>query len=423
MRGIDNKSYYYLMEEEKRYYNDSTGTGNTLNLSHPNVLRMVMDSLRYWVKDMRVDGFRFDLATSLARDRGKFDEHASFLEVVAQDPILSSVKLIAEPWDTAPSGYQLGRFPPAWAEWNDRYRDTVRRFWRGDGGQLPELASRLSGSSDIYDQRGRRPWASVNFVTAHDGFTLHDLVSYNSKHNEANLEDNLDGHEHNYACNNGVEGAADEPEILQHREQQKRNLLTSLLFSQGVPMLLAGDEFGQTQHGNNNAYCQDNETTWLDWGKSQGEGKILLAFFKSLVGLRREHIIFHRHRFFHGKSIRGTKSKDVLWLKPDGQVMRQDDWSSRTARSLAMLISGEAGKLHLTERGEREPDDTFILILNATDETVEYVLPEAQALSAPVILIDTSQDVINSGTKQFVDDSCLIAPHAFVVIIYPRCAD
>ncbi|WP_417566902.1 glycogen debranching protein GlgX [Marinobacter sp.] len=418
-RGIDNKSYYYLMEGEARYYNDFTGTGNALELRHPSVLRMVTDSLRYWIREMGVDGFRFDLATTLARVNGEFDEHASFLDSVAQDPLLSTVKLIAEPWDAGDAGYQLGRFPPGWAEWNDRYRDSVRKFWRGDPGQLPELASRLSGSSDIYDSRGRRPWASVNFVTAHDGFTLHDLVSYNEKHNEANQEGNRDGNEHNYSWNCGVEGPTDDPEVIQLREQQKRNLLATLMLSQGVPMLLAGDEFGHTQNGNNNAYCQDNEISWLDWTGIDAEGRALMAFVQSLIQLRRQHIVFHRHRFFHGKEIPGTKTKDITWLMPNGEEMDKKNWESETEKSVAVLISGEAGQYHLTEHGEREPDDTFLLVLNALAETVEFALPEVKHFSHQTVVIDTASKGEEGGiVEREVKSPFFAKPRSLALIKY-----
>ncbi|AOY87453.1 glycogen debranching enzyme GlgX [Marinobacter salinus] len=419
LRGIDNKSYYYLMGGEARYYNNFTGTGNALELRHPSVLRMVTDSLRYWVNEMGVDGFRFDLATTLARVNGEFDEHASFLDSVAQDPLLSTVKLIAEPWDAGDAGYQLGRFPPGWAEWNDRYRDSVRKFWRGDPGQLPELASRLSGSSDIYDVRGRRPWTSVNFVTAHDGFTLHDLVSYNEKHNEANQEDNQDGHEHNYSWNCGVEGPTDDPEVIHLREQQKRNLLATLMLSQGVPMLLAGDEFGHTQDGNNNAYCQDNEISWLDWTGIDAEGRALLAFVQSLIQLRRQHIVFHRHRFFHGKEIPGTKTKDITWLMPNGEEMDKKNWESETEKCVAVLISGEAGQYHLTEHGEREPDDTFLLILNALAETVEFALPEVEHFSHQAVIIDTAFEGEEGGiVEREVKNPFFAQPRSLALIRY-----
>lgn len=424
LRGIDNKSYYYLLEDEARFYNDFTGTGNALELRHPSVLRMVTDSLRYWVEEMRVNGFRFDLATTLARVNGEFDAHASFLDAVAQDPVLSDVKLIAEPWDIGHDGYRVGGFPPGWAEWNDRYRDTVRRFWKGDSGQLPELASRLAGSSDIYDRRGRRPWASVNFVTAHDGFTLQDLVSYNEKHNEANQEGNRDGHNNNYSWNCGAEGEIDDPHIIRLREQQKRNLLATLLLSQGLPMLLAGDEFGHTQHGNNNAYCQDNDTTWLNWSSIDERGRSLQDFTRALIKLRHEHIVFHRQRFFHGEEVPGTTTKDIVWLRQDGKEMQEADWHAQGARSIAVLVSGEAGHYHVTEHGEREPDDTFILLMNAAHETVRFVLPEDQALPQRAVLMDTSLERDGRDVEQPSDtlqNPFPVKAHSLVLIAC-RCA-
>jgi len=389
-RGIDNNSYYYLMDDA-RYYNDFTGTGNALELRHPQVLRMVTDSLRYWVQDMGVDGFRFDLATTLARVDGEFSNQSSFLDAIAQDPVLSGVKLIAEPWDTGMGGYQVGQFPPGWAEWNDQYRDTVRRYWKGDEGQLAALASRLSGSADIYDRRGRRTWASINLVTTHDGFTLRDLVSYNDKHNMANQEDNQDGSDNNRSWNCGVEGATDDPEISSLRLQQMRNLLATLLLSQGVPMLVAGDEFGRTQNGNNNAYCQDNEVSWLDWNAiGEEEGQALLAYTQRLVALRRDHIVFHRNRFFQGQLIPGTGVKDVMWLRPDGAEMEEADWQDPQAKALGMRLSGEAGLMHLTTRGEQELDDTFLVLLNAAHESVPFQLPEENNGGHWRVLIDTA---------------------------------
>jgi isoamylase len=389
-RGIDNKSYYYLMEQQ-RFYNDFTGTGNALELRHPDVLRMVTDSLRYWVEEMRVDGFRFDLASTLARVNGPFDQHAGFLDAVAQDPVLASVKLIAEPWDTGLGGYQVGSFPPGWAEWNDQYRDTVRKYWKGDDGQLPALASRLSGSADIYDHRGRRPWASVNFVTAHDGFTLRDLVSYNGKHNEANKEDNRDGSDNNNSWNCGAEGPTDDRAIARLRRQQMRNFLATLMISQGVPMLLAGDEFARTQGGNNNAYCQDSEISWIDWELSE-EGQSLLEFTRRLIQLRHEHIVFHRSRFFHGQVIPGTEVKDVTWLRPDGEEMVEGNWGDGNAKGLALLLSGEAGLMHLAQRGEQELDDTFLLLMNASHEELPFVLPPAPDGTSWEVLIDTASE-------------------------------
>jgi isoamylase len=390
-RGIDNYSYYYLMEGEERYYNDFTGCGNALELRHRHVLRMVMDSLRYWVEEVRVDGFRFDLATTLARVGGRYTENASFLDAVAQDPLLSAVKLIAEPWDIGMGGYQVGGFPPGWAEWNGKYRDTVRKFWKGDDGQLADFASRVSGSADLYNNRGRRTWASVNFVTAHDGFTLRDLVSYNDKHNEANKEDNRDGADDNNSWNCGVEGPTDDPEIRQLRRRQMRNLLATLLLSQGVPMLLAGDEFARTQGGNNNGYCQDSEISWIDWAMDE-EGQSLLEFTRQLIALRREHIVFHRNRFFQGTTIPGTEITDVTWLRPDGEAMAEEDWGNGLAKAIALLLSGEAGLIHLTDRGVPESDDTFLLLVNASHEDVDFALPAPAPIDAWQLLVNTAVD-------------------------------
>ncbi len=389
-RGIDNKTYYYLMGDQ-RYYNDFTGTGNALELRHPYVLRMVTDSLRYWVEEMRVDGFRFDLTTTLARVEGPFDEHASFLDAVAQDPVLASVKLIAEPWDTGLGGYQVGNFPPGWAEWNGKYRDTMRKYWKGDEGQLAEFASRLSGSADMYRRRGRRPWASVNFITAHDGFTLRDLVSYNHKHNEANKEENRDGSDNNDSWNCGVEGETDDAAIRALRRRQMRNFLATLLLSQGTPMLVAGDEFARTQGGNNNAYCQDSEISWIDWNLDE-DAKALLEFTRRLIAVRSEHIVFHRSRYFRRAVIPGTEVKDVTWLRPDGAEMSEENWGDGNARSLGMLLSGEAGLRHLTERGEQEPDDTFLLLLNAAHEDASFTLPAVAQDGRWEGVVDTTEE-------------------------------
>jgi isoamylase len=391
LRGIDNKTYYYLMEEQ-RYYNDFTGTGNALELRHPYVLRMVTDSLRYWVEEMRIDGFRFDLTTTLARVEGPFDEHASFLDAVAQDPVLASVKLIAEPWDTGLGGYQVGHFPPGWAEWNGKYRDTIRKYWKGDEGELATLASRLAGSADIYRRRGRRPWASVNFVTAHDGFTLRDLVSYNHKHNQANKEDNRDGSDSNDSWNCGAEGETDDRAIRALRRRQMRNFLATLILSQGTPMLVAGDEFARTQGGNNNAYCQDSEISWIDWDFDE-DAKALLEFTRRLIAVRREHIVFHRSRYFQRAVIPGTQVKDVTWLRPDGAEMADEHWRDGNAKALGLLLSGEAGLLHLTERGEQEPDDTFYLLLNAAHEDVSFALPAAPQGGRWEGVIDTAEEL------------------------------
>ena len=423
-RGIDNSTYYH-QAESPRYYRDFTGTGNALELRHPCVLRMVTDSLRYWHQEMRVDGFRFDLATTLARVNGDYNEHAGFLDAVAQDPVLSSAKLIAEPWDTGPGGYQVGNFPPGWSEWNDQYRDTVRRFWKGDESQLAGLASRFSGSADIYNRRGRRPWASVNFVTAHDGFTVRDLVSYNTKHNEANKEENRDGSDSNHSWNCGTEGETDREDVNALRRRQVRNFLATLLLSQGVPMLVAGDELGRTQRGNNNAYCQDNELSWIDWDGVTDEGRALTEYTRRLIRLRREHLVFHRSRFFHGKTIPGTDVKDVRWLRPDGQEMTEPDWGNAHGKALAVLLSGEAGLTHLTARGEQEPDDTFLMLMNASHEKVTFSLPAANGGSRWVVLMDSGETVGERTRKAYDGEKklALIARSMLVLVCETRSKD
>jgi glycogen operon protein len=385
-KGIDNASYYRLMPEQKRFYINDTGTGNTLNLSHPRVLQMVTDSLRYWVTDMHVDGFRFDLATILAREPDGFDEGGGFLDSCLQDPILNSVKLIAEPWDCGPGGYQVGRFPPGWAEWNDRYRDTVRSFWKGDAGMAPELASRLTGSRDKFGHRGRKPWASVNFITAHDGFTLTDVVSYNAKHNTANGENNQDGSDNNLSWNCGVEGPTDDPAINALRERQKRNMLATLLLSQGTPMLLAGDEFGRTQRGNNNAYCQDNEIGWLDWDITD-EGQALLAFVRQLTELRHQFPTLRRGRFLTGERDLELGVKDCTWVNATGREMQAADWANAHLRCLGMLIDGRA-----QATGIRRPahDATFLLLFNAYHDLVAFTVPLVAGGDAWRRLLDTS---------------------------------
>ncbi len=390
-KGIDNKSYYHLNNENLQFYYDYTGTGNSLELRHPMVIRMVMDSLRYWAEEIRIDGFRFDLASTLAREDGHYNERSAFLMAVAQDPVLAPLKLIAEPWDTGPGGYQVGNFRPGWMEWNDQYRDVVRQFWRGDPGMLPALTSRISGSSDIYKHRGRRPWASVNYVTAHDGFTLWDLVSYNGKHNLANLEGNRDGTDNNHSYNYGVEGPTNDPAILEVRNRQVRNFLALLLLSQGVPMLTAGDELRRTQGGNNNAYAQDNEVSWIDW-ESLPQNEDLLTFVKELIALRHSHIVFHRHRFFKGDTIPGTDVKDVVWLKPEGGEMTMEDWHDGSRHAVGVLLSGEAGLTHLTAHGEQEMDDTFLLLLNAGRSDSAFVLPKLRLAGSWKSIIDTSQE-------------------------------
>ena len=372
-KGVDNASYYRLMPNEPRYYINDTGTGNTLNLSHPRVLQMVTDSLRYWVSEMHVDGFRFDLATILAREPYGFDEGGGFLDSCRQDPVLSSVKLIAEPWDCGPGGYQVGRFPPGWAEWNDRFRDTVRAFWKGDPGVAPELATRITASGDKFNHRGRRPWASVNFITAHDGFTLNDLVSYNEKHNEANGEDNRDGHGDNRSWNCGAEGPTDDAGIIELRERQKRNLLATLLLSQGTPMLLAGDEFGRTQQGNNNAYCQDNELSWLDWEGMGERGQALRRFVRRLLTLRQTLPLLRRSRFLTGEWNEALGIKDVTWLAPDGQELGEAHWADAEMRALGVLIDGRAQTSGIVKPAG---DATLLLLFNAWHEEVPFFLPQ-----------------------------------------------
>ncbi len=386
-RGIDNASYYRLAPDPRYYVND-TGTGNTVNLSHTRILQMVTDSLRYWAQEVRVDGFRFDLATILGREPHGFEEDGRFLDTVRQDPALSGVKLIAEPWDCGPGGYQVGRFSPGWAEWNDRYRDTVRAYWKGDEGKLPELATRLTASADIFNKRGRKPWASVNFVTAHDGFTLHDLVSYNEKHNEENGEGNRDGHDHNLSFNYGVEGSTDDPDIKSLRLRQIRNMLATLLFSQGTPMLLAGDEFARTQNGNNNAYCQDNEISWIDWKGIDEDGRGLLEFTRRLIELRQNLPILRRGRFLTGVYNEELDVKDVTWLTPTGEEMTPEHWQNPNARCMSILLDGRAQPTGIRKRGT---DVTLLLILNAHDDLVKCKLPEVTGGEAWTCLIDTNQ--------------------------------
>jgi len=386
-KGIDNASYYRLAPDARYYIND-TGTGNTLNLSHPRVLQMVTDSLRYWVTDMHVDGFRFDLATILGRESHGFDQGGGFLDSCRQDPVLSRVKLIAEPWDCGPGGYQVGGFPPGWAEWNDKYRDTVRAYWKGDEGRLPELATRLTGSGDLFNRRGRRPWASVNFVTAHDGFTLADLVSYNEKHNSANGEDNKDGHSHNISWNHGAEGATDDPDITALRQRQMRNLLATLLLSQGTPMLLAGDEFARSQNGNNNAYCQDNAIGWIDWEGIGPDGQAMIGFVRRVVALRQSHPLLRRGRFLTGAANGGMEVKDVTWITPSGLEKTTGQWQDPMARCLGMLLDGRAQATGV----RRAPSDaTLLLIVNAHHDVVPFMLPEVVGGNLWLRLLDTAE--------------------------------
>ncbi|MCK8783021.1 glycogen debranching protein GlgX [Roseomonas sp. NAR14] len=386
-KGIDNNSYYRLMPDEKRYYINETGTGNTVNLSHPRVLQMVTDSLRYWAQEMHVDGFRFDLATILAREPYGFDEGGGFLDSCRQDPVLSSVKLIAEPWDCGPGGYQVGGFAPGWAEWNDKYRDTVRAFWKGEDGKLAEFAKRLTGSGDVFDRRGRRPWASVNFITAHDGFCLTDLVSYNEKHNEANGENNNDGHSHNLSWNCGVEGPTDDPEVCALRERQKRNLLATLLVSQGTPLILAGDELGRTQKGNNNTYCQDNELNWINWEGITDADHELIEFTRKLVALRNTLPILRRARFFTGEYNEELDVRDARWLTPSGDDMGEAQWNDPTARCFGLLLDGRAQATGIRRPGA---DATALIVMNAHYDVVEFRLPEIAGGNIWHCLLDTN---------------------------------
>jgi glycogen operon protein len=372
-RGIDNAAYYRLVGDDRRHYMDYTGCGNTLNMTHPRTLQLIMDSLRWWVTEMHVDGFRFDLAAALARELHDVDRLGAFFDIIHQDPVISQVKLIAEPWDLGEGGYQVGNFPVLWAEWNGIYRDTVRAYWKGDEGQAGSMAYRLTGSSDLYGRGGRRPYASINFVTAHDGFTLNDLVSYDRKHNEANGEENRDGHDHNLSWNCGAEGPTDDPAVLALRQRQKRNFLATLLLSSGVPMLLGGDETGRTQQGNNNAYCQDNELSWHDWNLD-GSRKALLGFTRRLIRLRRRHPVFRRRQFFYGRRLHGSEVKDLAWFRPDGKEMTEEDWNNPHTRCFGLRLAGAAIP-EVDARGRRIVDATFLMLLNAHHEPLPFVLP------------------------------------------------
>jgi isoamylase len=388
-RGIDNAAYYRLLPENPQYYMDYTGCGNTLNMRHPRVLQLIMDSLRYWVLEMHVDGFRFDLASALARELHAVDRLSAFFDIVHQDPVISQVKLIAEPWDLGEGGYQVGNFPIGWTEWNGRYRDVVRRFWKGDGGLVSDLASRLAGSSDLYEQSGRRPYASVNFVTSHDGFTLHDLVSYNEKHNEANGDNNADGDDVNNSWNCGVEGPTEDPQVLSLREQQKRNLMATLLLSQGVPMICGGDELSRSQQGNNNAFCQDNEVSWYSWMLS-AEKQNFLEFIRYLVQIRVENPVLRRRRFLQGRPIRGQGVKDLAWFGPQGKEMNEKAWNAHFARSLGFRLVGSEME-ELDENGNPVEGDTLFVMLNAHYEALRFVLPKHAEGELWERILDTSQ--------------------------------
>jgi isoamylase len=397
-RGIDNTAYYRLVDHDRRYYYDTTGTGNSLNVRHHDALRLIMDSLRYWVTDMHVDGFRFDLAASLAREFHEVDRLSAFFDLVNQDPVVSQVKLIAEPWDVGEGGYQVGRFPPLWTEWNGKYRDTVRDFWRGEPASLAEFASRFTGSSDLYEADNRRPIASINFVTAHDGFTLNDLVSYNEKHNEANGEDNRDGESHNRSWNCGAEGPTDSSEIRVLRERQKRNLLATLLLSQGVPMISHGDELSRTQDGNNNVYCQDSELSWIDW-KDAREHEVLTEFAASLTRLRKQHPVFRRRRFFQGRPIQGSNIEDIAWLRPDGEQMSDEDWRVGFARSVGIFLNGR-GIPERDELGRPIVDDSFLLLINAHHQQITYTLPGEAFGRFWEIVVDTADPLLARARRR-----------------------
>ena len=386
-KGIDNASYYRLLPDQKRYYINDTGTGNTVNLSHPRVIQMVTDSLRYWVQDMHVDGFRFDLGTILAREPHGFDQQSGFLRAVGQDPVLSHVKMIAEPWDCGPGGYQVGGFPPGWAEWNDKFRDDIRAFWKGEDGKIADVATRITGSADKFDWGGRRPWSSVNFLTAHDGFTLNDTVSYNEKHNEANGEDNKDGTDNNHSWNHGAEGPTDDPEVIALRERQKRNMLATLLLSQGMPMIVAGDEFGRTQHGNNNAYCQDNEISWVNWELDEA-GQSLMRFVRKLARIRNTFPILRRERFLTGAYNEELDIKELTWITPAGLEMTPENWQEPGAKCMGVVLDGRAQPSGIRKRGI---DRTLLLILNAYHDMVGFKLPTVPGGQGWHLLVDTNQ--------------------------------
>jgi len=415
LRGIDNAAYYRLVDGSPEYYMDYTGTGNTLNARHPHTLQLIMDSLRYWVVEMHVDGFRFDLASALAREFYDVDRLAAFFDLVQQDPTVSQVKLIAEPWDVGPGGYQVGNFPPQWTEWNGKYRDTVRDFWRGEPATLGEFAARITGSADLYAHSGRRPVASINFVTAHDGFTMTDLVSYNEKHNEANGEDNRDGENHNRSWNCGIEGPTDDLEVLELRAQQRRNFIATLFLSQGVPMLLHGDELGRSQLGNNNAYCQDNDLTWVDWEHADGE---LLEFTAMVSELRRTHPVFRRRRFFDGRPVArgaGAPLPDIAWFTPDGRAMTEENWETGFGRSVAVYLNG-LGVPDRDSRGERVTDDSFLLFFNAHHGQIDFVLPPAEYAEKWAVVLDTATTQVADAPTAEAHSSLTVEGRSLLVL-------
>ncbi|MFL5409888.1 MAG: glycogen debranching protein, partial [Myxococcales bacterium] len=414
-KGIDNL-VYYRTTQDPRYFMDYTGTGNTLNMRHPNVLQLLMDSLRYWIQEMHVDGFRFDLASALARELHDVDRLSAFFDLIQQDPIVSRVKLIAEPWDVGEGGYQVGNFPPNWSEWNGKFRDTVRDYWRGQDASLGEFAYRFTGSSDLYAETGRRPYASINFVTAHDGFTLRDLVSYNEKHNEANKEDNKDGESHNRSWNCGAEGPTNDDTVNGLRARQQRNFLASLLLAQGVPMITGGDEIGRTQGGNNNGYCQDNEISWYDW---KNVDEPLLLFTRMLLDLRKKHRIFHRRRWFQGRPLHGSDVKDIAWFTPQGKEMTDEDWSVGYAKSLGVFLNGDAIATP-DEAGERIVDESFYVVFNAHHEPMKFTLPEERFGKTWVEIVDTNDPPRRRDRRQpreavQAGSTVEVAPRSFAV--------
>ncbi|MCW2572851.1 MAG: glgX [Frankiales bacterium] len=417
-RGIDNASYYRLVDDDPKHYYDTTGTGNTLLMRNPHVLQLIMDSLRYWVIEMHVDGFRFDLASSLARQFHEVDRLSAFFDLVQQDPIVSQAKLIAEPWDVGEGGYNVGQFPPLWTEWNGKFRDTVRDYWRGESATLAEFASRLTGSADLYEDDGRLPYASINFVTAHDGFTLHDLVSYNDKHNEANGEENNDGESHNRSWNCGVEGETEDLEIVAMREQQKRNFLTTLFLSQGVPMLLHGDEVGRTQRGNNNVYAQDNELSWIDWGRAK-DFEILSEFTARLAKLRQAHPVFRRRRHFRGRVVKGSQIEDIGWFTPAGEWMTEEDWESGFAKSVSVFLNGD-GIREPDLRGERITDDCFFLLFNGHFEAMEFTLPDLGAGERWDVAVDTAAPMLDDAESRTIKTGEPVEIEARSVLVLQR---
>ncbi|MFP4121393.1 MAG: glycogen debranching protein GlgX [Coleofasciculus sp.] len=418
LRGIDNVAYYRTMEDDPRYYMDFTGCGNSLNVRHPQVLKLIMDSLRYWVLEMHVDGFRFDLASALARELYEVDSLAAFFDIIHQDPVLSNVKLIAEPWDVGMGGYQVGKFPLLWSEWNGQYRDTVRDFWRGEDSSLAEFAYRFTGSSDLYESNGRRPSASINFITAHDGFTLNDLVSYNEKHNDANGEENRDGESHNRSWNCGAEGETDDPEILQLRNRQRRNFLVTLMLSQGVPMLLGGDEIGRTQGGNNNAYCQDSEISWFDWDLPD-ENAALLDFSRQLIYFRRQHPTFRRRKWFLGRAIHGSSVKDIGWFNPDGGDMTEDQWMAGYTKAIGIFLNGEEIATP-GEEGERVMDESFFICFNAHYEMIEFTLPPGLQNREWLVVIDTDKPRFVEEEISYTEDKPIQVTARSVMVLRRR---